>query len=118
MCDTCDSGASFRVVLQAIEGSTAVTVHSAVIEYRRQIVALIESSPNKRAACARAGVHRSTFYRWRGTLNDPESETGTMVSWVDQQLERRVVATALANPAWGPQRIAEFDVSCGLGLGC
>ena len=82
-----------------------MTVHSAVAEYRRQIVAMIDSSPNKRAACAVAGLHPSTFYRWRDTLNNPE--TGTAVSWTDQRLERRVVATALANPAWGPQRIAD-----------
>ena len=82
-----------------------MTVHSAVIEYRRQIVALIESSPNMSAACAQAGIHRSTFYRWRDTLNQPDTETS--MSWVDQRLERLVVATALANPAWGPQRIAD-----------
>lgn len=99
-----NSGASFRVVLQAIERSTAVNVHSAVAEYRRQIVALIETSPNKRAACRQAGVHPSTFYRWRKTLFQPE--TASAMSWADQHLEQLVVATALANPALGPRAIA------------
>jgi len=82
-----------------------VTVHSAVVEARRQIVALIESSPNKRAACKQAGIHPSTFYRWRHTLDQPA--TSQRRSWADTRLERLVVATALANPAWGPQRIAD-----------
>ncbi len=82
-----------------------MTVHSAVVEARRQIVALIESSPNKRAACAAAGIHPSTFYRWRHTLDQPDRSRRQ--SWTDERLERLVVATALANPAWGPQRIAD-----------
>ena len=82
-----------------------MNMHSAVVEYRRQIVALIEASPNKRAACKHAGIHPSTFYRWRHTLNQPERVKA--MSWIDQRLEQLVVATALANPAWGPQRIAD-----------
>ncbi len=82
-----------------------MTVHSAVVEARRQIVALIESSPNKRAACAAAGIHPSTFYRWRHTLEQPDRFRRQ--SWTDERLERLVVATALANPAAGPQRVCD-----------
>lgn len=83
-----------------------MSVHSAVEVYRRQIVALIESSSNRRAACRRAGVHPSTFYRWRNRLAEP-AKAGRSVSWVEQRLEERVVGLALANPAFGPQRLAD-----------
>ena len=83
-----------------------MTVHSAVIEYRRQIVALIESSPNKRAACAAAGIHPSTFYRWR-TKIDLRAADSTQLSWLDRRLEQHVVAAALANPPAGPRRLAD-----------
>jgi len=108
-----DSGASFRVVLQAIEGSTAVTVDSALAVYRRQIVALIESSSNKRAACAAAGIHPSTFYRWRDKVDLPTHET-RRVAWVDHRLEQQVVAVSLANPAAGPQRVCDLLAAQGV----
>jgi transposase InsO family protein len=101
------------VVLQAIERSTAVTVHSAVAVYRRQIVALIESSPNKRAACAAAGVHPSTFYRWRNKVDLPSGEVRS-VPWIEYRLEQQVVAAALASPAAGPQRLADELTSIGV----
>ncbi len=78
-------------------------------------MALIESSPNKRAACKQAGIHPSTFYRWRHTLDQPAAPR--RVSWTDQRLERLVVATALANPAWGPQRIAAQLAADGIEVG-
>ncbi len=39
------------------------------------------------------------------------------MSWTDQRLERLVVATALANPAWGPQRISDQLGLAGTGVG-
>ncbi|NNF56168.1 MAG: hypothetical protein HKN03_17200, partial [Acidimicrobiales bacterium] len=83
-----------------------MTVHSALVTYRRQVVALIESSPNKRAACAAAGIHPSTFYRWRNKTDLDVADT-RQLSWLDRRVEQRVVAAALANPPAGPQRLAD-----------
>lgn len=83
-----------------------MTVHSALVVYRRQIVALIESSPNKRAACAAAGIHPSTFYRWR-TRTDLAAADGRQLSWLDRRVEQLVVAAALADPPAGPQRLTD-----------
>ena len=41
-----------------------MSVHDAVLEHRRRLVAVIAASPNRRLACAQAGIHPSTFYRW------------------------------------------------------
>lgn len=81
-----------------------MSVNDAVSLYRSQLVAVIEASPNKRAACKAAGVHPSSFYRWKKQAG----VTPRPVSWIDQQLERQVVATALANPAAGPRTISDL----------
>ena len=80
-----------------------MSVHDDVVLYRTQIVALIEASRNKRVACREAGIHHSTFYRWR---RDPEPVRNPG-SWADQLLERQIVAAALADPSAGPQRLAD-----------
>lgn len=77
-----------------------MSVHDAVVEYRRQLVAVIDASPNKRRACQQAGIHPSTFYRWR---QRPEPQSPYQArSWQQRYLEQRIVAAALANPAAGP----------------
>lgn len=80
-----------------------MSVHDDVVLYRTQIVSLIEASPNKRVACREAGIHHSTFYRWR---RDPKPfrDPG---SWSDQLLARQIVAGALADPSAGPQRLVD-----------
>lgn len=78
-------------------------VHDRVVEYRMRLVAAIEASPNRRAACRAAGIHHSTFYRWR---REPEP-VFRAVSWADQRVESRIVAEALASPAAGPRRLAD-----------
>lgn len=83
-------------------------VHDAVVLYRRRVVELVEGSENRRAACRQLGIHHSTFYRWRNKVDDPDpSPPKRSRSWTDQILERRIVAISLANPALGPQRIAD-----------
>lgn len=80
-----------------------MSVHDDVVAYRTQIVALIEGSVNRRVACQKAGIHHSTFYRWR---KDPAPfrDSG---SWSDQLLARQIVGAALADPSAGPQRLAD-----------
>jgi transposase InsO family protein len=78
-------------------------VHDAVSVYRVGLVAVIEASPNRRAACAAAGVHPSTFYRWR---KRPGGE-GRRVSWLERYVGAQIVAAALGHPADGPRGVAD-----------
>ena len=81
-----------------------MSVHDAVSGYQRQIVALIEASPNRRRACREIGIHHSTFYRWR---NRPQDVGGVRRRrWRDIKVESHIVAMALAHPGYGPQRVA------------
>ena len=80
-------------------------VNDRVLEYRKRLVALIELSPNRRAACREAGIHPSTFYRWRNRLNQPHTRRSG--SWLDSHLERRILGAALASPDAGPQHVAD-----------
>lgn len=86
-----------------------MSVHDAVREHRKRVVRLIERSDNKRQACRDAGIHHSTFYRWRrAALADiGPAGGGQRRSWSDQMIESRIVATALAYPALGPLRVAD-----------
>ena len=81
-----------------------MSVHDAVLEYQAQVVALIEVSPNRRAACRRIGIHHSTFYRWRARGQRPVSARRRR--WRDLERDARVVAVALAHPGYGPQRLS------------
>lgn len=80
-----------------------MSVHDDVVSFRKRLVAVIEASENKRAACRQAGIHPSTFYRWR---NRPDGESGRQLSWVEQETERRIIAEALAHPDAGPKTVA------------
>ena len=83
-----------------------MSVHDAVLSHQRQLVALIERSGNKRLACRQAGIHHSTFYRWRTrAYREPLTELPRR-RWRDLVTDSQVVAIALAHPGWGPQRLA------------
>jgi hypothetical protein len=86
-----------------------MSVHDAVLEHRKRVVRVIERSDNKRQACRDAGIHHSTFYRWRkAALADTGPAVGGQRrSWSDQMIESRIVAAALAYPALGPLRVAD-----------
>lgn len=86
-----------------------MSVHDAVSEFRARLVEVIEASPNRRAACAAAGIHPSTFYRWR--QRPVSSRVG---SWADRRLEERIVAEALASPQSGPRMLAGILNSNGM----
>lgn len=81
-----------------------MSVHDAVSGYRKQIVALIEASPNRRAACRQIGIHHSTFYRWRSQSDDADRLPRRR--WRDLESESQIVAVSLAHPGLGPQRVA------------
>ena len=83
-----------------------MSVHDAVLAYQNKLVALIESSPNRRAACREVGIHHSTFYRWRARVRRGGLVSGRRRRWRDLGVESQVVAVALAHPGLGPQRLA------------
>ena len=71
---------------------------------------------NVSAACREAGISRSLYYGLRGRLVrygpdglHPKHRRGRVgrPPALDHQLERRILAEALAQPAWGPQRISD-----------
>lgn len=80
-----------------------MSVHDAVVEYRMRLVRAIEASSNRRAACAAAGIHHSTFYRWRNRVEPQVRQR----SWADRRVEELIVAKALAAFHLGPQGIAD-----------
>jgi transposase InsO family protein len=83
-----------------------MSAHDAAIRYMKRVVEVISRSGNKSAACATLGVHRSTYYRWKNTF-DRGTPVGRRQGWVDQQLERRVIAEALAYPHLGPNQVSD-----------
>lgn len=85
-----------------------MTVHDALVLYRRRVVELVEGSTNRRVACQQLGIHHSTFYRWRNKIDDPSpNPLKRSRSFLDQVLDRQIVGFSLANPALGPQRVAD-----------
>lgn len=88
-----------------------MSVHDAVAEYRLRLVRVIEASPNRRLACRQAGVHPSTFYRWRKAYLR-RGEAGLLpqrpvrVAPQRARWEAQVLAVALTHPNYGPQRLA------------
>jgi transposase InsO family protein len=91
-----------------------MSVHDAVLEQRRRLVAVIEASPNRRLACAQAGIHPSTFYRWR---QQPVPATPRPLGFARRRLESQVIASALAHPAAGPRRLADLLAPQGVVVG-
>ncbi len=80
--------------------------------HRMRLMAVVESAPSIREGCRRAGIHHSTYYEWLRRLERDgldgltarPARTRTK-SPARIRLEAEVVALALANPPWGPQRL-------------
>ena len=87
-----------------------MSVHDGLVAYRRQVMSLIEASSNKRLACRQAGIHHSTFYRWRHAeqrrVAGGSAAGLRAMSWVDRVVEERIIAAALAKPGLGPVMVA------------
>jgi transposase InsO family protein len=84
-----------------------MSVHDAVVVYRRRVVAVVEMSSNRRAACRQLGIHHSTFYRWRNKVADPDAGRQLRRRWTDQHLEEEIVSFVLGHPGFGPRRVAD-----------
>lgn len=82
--------------------------------HRMRLLAVIAAAPSIREGCRRAGIHHSTYYEWMNQLTEHGVE-GLTSRWgrtrrrspARIRLEAEVVALALANPPWGPERL--FD---------
>src|SRR5438270_13316387 len=67
-----------------------------------------------RAACRLLGVHHSTYYRWRRQLvrfgpellRPRERRQPRMPNAIPPMVEQRILALALAQPGWGPDRLS------------
>ncbi len=85
-----------------------MSVHDGVREAKVLLVASIEASGNVREACRRLGIHHSSYYRWKRQIAEPGPATPTRRrSLRDRHLETEIIQFALANPAFGPQRVAD-----------
>lgn len=80
--------------------------------YRMQLIAVVESAASRRAGCREAGIHPSTYYDWLNRLGrdgieglTPRAGRSRLLNAVRIRLESEVVALALANPPWGPDRL-------------
>lgn len=92
-----------------------MTLEDKVHAFRLHVLHRAQELGNVSAACREAGISRTLFYRWRRRFalygrdglhpRKTESRRGRPVqlSPVD---ERKIVATALAWPTWGPNRVS------------
>ena len=93
-----------------------MTLEDRVHAQRLRLFRRAEELGNVSAACREAGVARSYYYRLQGRFRrygadglHPKHRRGRpgRPPSLDAQLERRILAEALAQPAWGPQRISD-----------
>jgi transposase len=93
-----------------------MTLEDKVHAFRLHLFRRAQELGNVSAACRELGVSRSLYYQLRerfvryGTPGlHPKRRKGRAgrPPELDAQLERRVIAEALAQPAWGPQRIGD-----------
>ena len=92
-----------------------MTLEDKVHAFRLRVLQRAEELNNVSAACREAGISRTLFYRWkrRVTLYGIDglhprrtaTRSGRPVQ-LDTTKERRIVATALTCPAWGPKRLS------------
>ena len=80
--------------------------------HRMRLMAVVEAAPSIREGCRQAGIHHSTYYDWLKRLSregvdglTPKSGRTRVLSPARIRLESEVVALALANPPWGPDRL-------------
>ena len=93
-----------------------MTLEDKVHAFRLHLFRRAQALGNVSAACRELGVSRSLYYQLRQRFVrygapglHPKRRKGRAgrPPELDAQLERRVLAEALAQPAWGPQRISD-----------
>jgi hypothetical protein len=94
-------------------GGVRVTQDDVLFGYRLRLFALA-GEVGVSEACRLMGVHRSTYYRWKGQverqglemLRPRERRSPQMPNQIPQIVEERIVAFSLGHPGLGPRRIA------------
>jgi transposase InsO family protein len=103
------------VVFEAMSRRTGAVVDDDVLyRFRLRLFSLAAELGNVREACRLMGVHRSTYYRWRGPvlasglemLRPRERRPPRMPNQTSQLTEQRIIAFALGQPGLGPRRIS------------
>jgi transposase InsO family protein len=92
-----------------------MTNHAIVWRFRRQVMLEAARLGNVSEACRRAGVSRTTYYRWLARylaygsegLAPKQGRPPRGRQRLPLQSEQAVLAYALAHPTHGPQRIAD-----------
>src|SRR5919106_5153781 len=103
------------VVFEAMSTRSGAVVNDDVLyAFRLRLFSLAAELGNVRAACRIFGIHRSTYYRWRGPvlrsglemLRPRERRAPRMPNQTSQLTEQRVIAFSLGHPGLGPRRIS------------
>lgn len=93
-----------------------MTLEDSVHAFRLRLFRRAEELGNVSAACREAGIARSLYYQLRPRYRrygpdglHPTRRRGRpgRPAELDAQVERRILAEALAQPGWGPLRIAD-----------
>src|SRR6058998_143325 len=95
------------------KGASRMSQDDVLFGYRLQLVDLA-GRVGVAAACRTFGVHRSTYYVWKGkiereglgALRPRERRRPRMPNQLSPLVEQRIVAFALGHPGLGPRRIA------------
>jgi transposase len=90
-----------------------MTKDDVLFGYRLQLFALADQTSVSHA-CRTFGVHRSTYYAWKGQvdrqglemLRPRERRRPVMPNQLSPIVEQRIVAFALGHPGLGPKRIS------------
>src|SRR6185312_2367842 len=98
---------------QTKESRSRMTKDDVLFGYRLQLFALA-AERGVSEACRLMGVHRSTYYRWKGQveksglemLRPRERRRPQMPNQLSPIVEQRIVAFALGHPGLGPRRVS------------
>jgi transposase InsO family protein len=103
------------VVFQAMSRRDGAVVDSDVLfSFRLRLLDVARERANVSEACRIFGIHRSTYYRWKGMversglemLRPRERRPPRMPNQLSPVVEARVLAFAIAHPGLGPRRIS------------
>src|SRR5215216_7861082 len=106
------------------EWSTSrMTQDDVLFGYRLQLFALA-GERGVSEACRLMGVHRSTYYRWKGQvgrsglemLRPRERRRPQMPNQLSVMLEQRIVACCLGHPGLGPEGVRRTVCEAGVTL--
>ena len=91
-----------------------MTNDDVLFAYRLRVLASARELGSVAAACRLHGIHRSTFYRWKGLverfgseiLRPRERRRPQMPNAIPVLVEQRIIAFALGHPGYGPAHIS------------